>query len=56
MQGTNARFNGRAVCDCFRKDPPYTRGNIENRYYYNEETDVRITFFQWFNKGAGYLT
>lgn len=55
MQGTNARFNGREVCDCFRKDPASDRGNIENRYYYNEEINIRVTFFQWFGLETGHL-
>ena len=55
MQGTNARFNGREICDCLREEPTTARGNIENRYYYNEETDVQVSFFQWFIPGTGHL-
>ncbi len=55
VQGTNARFNGREVCDCYREEPAGRKGNIENRYYYNEEVDVWVSFFQWFNADTGHL-
>lgn len=53
-QGTNARFNGREICDCYREEPAERRGNIENRYYHNEVLDVWVTFFQWFNPACGH--
>jgi len=36
-------------------EPASRRGNIENRYYYNEESDVWVTFFQWFRGETGHL-
>jgi GDSL/SGNH-like Acyl-Esterase family found in Pmr5 and Cas1p len=49
LQITNARLNGHEKCDCHRiglQDFPM----VENRYYYNPDTQVRITFFQWFGR------
>ncbi|KAM3569655.1 hypothetical protein VYU27_008259 [Nannochloropsis oceanica] len=43
---STSSLNGNEVCDCYREGsrPPY----VENRYYTNEEKDLRVTFIGWF--------
>ncbi|EWM20761.1 hypothetical protein Naga_100405g3 [Nannochloropsis gaditana] len=43
---SSAFFGVREVCDCYREEGKAP--HVENRYYVNEEKDLRVSFIGWF--------
>jgi len=48
--GTNSRLHGNEICDCWRQNdywgPGWADSSMENRFYYNPSTNIRVTYIQ----------